>query len=155
MDLPDKIKELKKSLGKRSFKQGDVVRIAGNYPFESNKLHVFIVLNKKPGEDVVLVAVNGTTQIEKRYAYYHRLGIPDDDMPLVSIERGKYSFFSKDTVVDCNTVSEINLDTIDFKCIFFENKHIDQGDLSNIIAKVLNSDEISLYHKRLIEPNCK
>lgn len=147
MDFPDRAKGL---ILMKTLRQGDAIRIRGSKPFDSDAFHVFIVLNSNISGDAVAVTVNGTTQIEKRLSYYTRLKISIDEMPLVFIGHNKYSFFSKDTCIDCNNVLTIDLSTIDNDNIICAGR-IDDDDLEKIINKVLSSNQVAPIYKNMIK----
>lgn len=126
-----------------------VFRLKGAEPFESEVYHVFTVLNYDPTTYEVLYLVNGTSQLSKRYADLERQPGVDPAITTVAIVKGAYSFFSKDTLIDCNTVHEFNLGAVDFsddtvELIFDE---LSSDDTSKIVAAVKASPLVEPYIK--------
>jgi hypothetical protein len=70
----------------------------------SEKPHYFIVLNRSPRIKNILVLVCASSQTKKRQEIAKKLGFSDDTLVLIS--PSEYSLFSKNTVVDCNSVFE-------------------------------------------------
>ncbi len=97
------------------------VRILGGiqtgavYYFEEELLsspepHYFIVLNKNPRNEEVLILVCASSQVEKRKQISKRLRFPTET--LVIISPSEYPLFTKETVVDCNSVFEKNAQSL-------------------------------------------
>ncbi len=135
----------------KSLKQGSLIRIKGKRPFDSHGVyHVFIVLNADLSEDIELLLVNGTTKGKKRIDYYNKLKIPPSEHPLVFIEAGKYHFFSKDTWIDCNSISHLNLYKIDDCEIMPVKGRLEDDDFQSIIRIIAASKLISPHYKQMI-----
>jgi hypothetical protein len=66
--------------------------------------HFFVVLNKNPRTEEVLVLVCASSQVEKRKQAIQRLGFPATT--LVFVSPTEYVLFKKDTVIDCNRAYE-------------------------------------------------
>lgn len=135
----------------KSLRQGDLLRIKGNQPFKSPDVyHVFVVLNINPAKDELLLVVNGTTKYYKRMDYYRRRNVPPTKQPLLFIRAGKYPFFSRDTCIDCQSISRFNphkLDDCDIKLI---KGRLDETDFNFIISVIATSRQVSSHYKRLI-----
>jgi len=97
------------------------VRILGGvqtgavYYFEEEQLtspkpHYFIVLNKNPRTEEVLILVCASSQVEKRKQISKRLKFPAET--LVIISPSECPLFTKETVVDCNSVFEKNVQSL-------------------------------------------
>lgn len=85
------------------------IKIGSVYYFEEELLsskepHFFIVLNKNPRTDELLILVCASSQVEKRKEICKRLGFAEET--LVFISPKEYSLFSKQTVIDCNRAFE-------------------------------------------------
>lgn len=132
-------------------KQGTLFRLRGDDPFHSDDYHVFIVLNYNPDANEALLLVNGTTQIEKRLDSLDKLGV-DTMKTTVRICAGKYSFFSKETMIDCNAVHTKRITTDDFrlKNILPINGCLEDDDLEKIVNAVLESKQVPDSQKSLI-----
>lgn len=79
------------------------------YYFEEERLsssepHYFIVLNKNPRTEGFLILVLASSQVEKRQQMATMLGFSKET--LVFVSPSEYPFFTRDTVIDCNTVFE-------------------------------------------------
>ena len=87
-----------------------VFRYKGDPPFRSSTYHVFIII-ARIANDGRLFLVNGTSKIENRKTATRLMGI-DADETLVYIPSKKYNFFSRETVIDCNSVNVLNQEEI-------------------------------------------
>ena len=79
------------------------------YYFEEENLsssepHYFVVLNKCPRTEELLILVCASSQVEKRKQIAKKLGFPSET--LVSISPSDYCLFTKETVIDCNRAFE-------------------------------------------------
>ncbi len=70
--------------------------------FKSTEPHYFIVINNKPLEDKVVLLVCASSQIDK--VRQRRKTCPEET--LVYIDPTRYSDFSGDSIVDCNSIHE-------------------------------------------------
>lgn len=136
-----------------NLEQGSVFRLKSAPPFESDRYHVFIVLNYNPSSHRALLLVNGTTQYLKRRDALRWANI-DVDATTVYIKGGVYSFFSEDTMIDCNSVHELTLTSEDFQNgrIIPVGDNISETDLTSIINAVLASPKVPDYQKEIIHP---
>lgn len=85
------------------------VKTGSVYYFEEERLsslepHYFIVVNKNPKSDEVLLLVCASSQIEKRKDAIRKLGFAEETLVLVSPR--ECPCFNKDTAIDRNTVWE-------------------------------------------------
>jgi hypothetical protein len=62
--------------------------------------HYFVILNKDPQTDELLILVNATTKIEKRRSYISRNGLPDGTLVVLKPEDAP--FLKKESAFDCN-----------------------------------------------------
>ena len=79
------------------------------YYFEEEKLsstepHYFIVLNKNPRTEEVLILVCASSKVAKRQQIAHDLKFTEGTLVLVA--HSDFMLFTKDTVIDCNSVFE-------------------------------------------------
>lgn len=72
----------------------------------STEPHFFVLLNKEPRTDECLLLVCASSQVEKRKQIRQKLGFPSET--LVFISPTEFPLFTKDTVIDCNSVFEKN-----------------------------------------------
>lgn len=66
--------------------------------------HYFVVLNKDPRTEELLILVVASSQVERRREIAAQLGFPADT--LVFVSPAEYPLFTKDTVIDCNRAFE-------------------------------------------------
>jgi hypothetical protein len=77
------------------------------YEFSTDEPHYFIVINRNPLTDEVLLLVWASSQVEK--VRRRRANQPGT---LVEIEPAQYPAFSRTSVIDCNNVLKKSLDEI-------------------------------------------
>jgi len=149
MELPNGLKE---SAFRSMLKQGFIFRLRGDKPFESDVYHVFVVLNYDFDNGEVLLLVNGTSRVEKRIEYLNKVGI-DVDATTVVFEAGSYSFITKRTIFDCNSVKSININDIPFgNEIRFIGDQLSSDDIEKLIRAALASENVLESHKKIINP---
>ncbi len=134
----------------RSLKRGDVLRIKGSPPFESDGYHFFVVLNVNPATEEILLLVSGTSQVQKRLE--SRLRVSENDGQYVEdttkvFSSSTYEFFSKQTLFDCNEIYKVKLEVIKRKNMLVDNFSLSEQDATELISKVGNS--------KLVEPRIK
>ena len=148
MDFPD-------SANRKAFesflKQGLTFRLKGEAPFPSEKLHIFVVINYDPKAKKALLLVNGTSKVEKRYGYLEKAGI-DANKTTVLVKAGSYSYTPKDTLFDCNSVHEVNLESISFRSDRAKllGEPLSKEHLSEIISAVKASPRVSQRYKEML-----
>ena len=127
-----------------------VFRYRGNPPFHSSKYHVFIIVTKI-ANDGGLVLVNGTSKVEERKTATRLMGI-DVDKTLVCIPSKKYSFFPKETVIDCNSVNVLNPEEIkinDFE--YIRDGYLSENDFEKIKQAITASPLVAPYIKNIFK----
>lgn len=135
---------------KYTAKKSLVFRYKGDPPFDSETHHVFVILYRAP-ESGELFLVNGSSKYDKKYSILYKMGRNPEDT-LVCIEGGKYNFFPLKTAIDCNTVHEINLESLvleDFE--YISDCSIEEDDMDKIIFGIKNSDSVPGRIKELID----
>lgn len=148
----DNISGLRRATFESNIRQGTLFRLKGEPPFESENFHVFIVLNRNWESGELLIVENGTTQIESRYHAIERMGLNPDDVA-VSIPANKYGFFSKDTMIDCSGVYEVDVNDIHFEAsdrFLYINGKLDDDDLQKVLDAVRRNPTISDHIKNKI-----
>ena len=85
------------------------IRTGSVFYFEEERLsstepHYFIVLNKDPRVEEMVVLLCASSQIEKRQRIARHLGFPPKT--LVIVTPTEYPLFTKETVIDCNRTFE-------------------------------------------------
>ncbi len=78
--------------------------------FSSSDPHYFVVLNKNPKNNNILILVCATSQIEKRKAIAQKLKFPEET--LVEVSPLDFVFFKKNSLFDCNSVIEKSIESI-------------------------------------------
>ncbi|MBQ9016961.1 hypothetical protein IJ103_01800 [Candidatus Saccharibacteria bacterium] len=148
MDIPDAT-ALKRKTFEEHIAQGTLFRLRGEKPFESLDYHVFIVLNADWENGELLYLENGTSKIEKRKQTLLAMGLNPEEVS-VEIPANKYSFFTKDTLIDCHDISSISLEQIDFSGndFIYLDDSLSEDDLSKILRAINASPEISPAIKR-------
>lgn len=76
-------------------------------PGRESKNRYFVVLNRCPKTDTILVLVTSTTKIEKKLEFVRRAGIPKDTIVIVSPD--DYLPFKDECAFNCNDVHEVCL----------------------------------------------
>lgn len=66
--------------------------------------HYFVVLNKDPRTEELLILVVASSQVERRKEIVDKLGFPAET--LVCVSPTEYPLFTRETVVDCNRAFE-------------------------------------------------
>ena len=143
------IDEAQKKTFIENIKQGTLFRLKGDKPFQSEDYHVFVVLNANWQTGEILYLENGTSKVEKRRQILREIGFNPEEVT-VEIPAGRYSFFTKDTLIDCHDVSAITIDEMNFgnnNFIYLEDSLSDE-DLSRILRAVNSSPQISPVIKR-------
>lgn len=150
--------EIDPNIRKQSFisslKQGTVFRLKGDIPFESDKYHIFIVLNNEPQSDTILLLVNGTSKVEKKLRVLHHIYHDNTNKTFVIIEANAYQFITKQTIIDCNEVNAIDVNAINFNSDDFKpiiSDELSQNDIDRVINSVLNSTNVSDHIKKKIK----
>lgn len=135
----------------RTLKRGDVIRIKSKPPFESEKYHFFVVLNIDPATEEVLLLVSGTSQVQKRLEV--RLKTSGDDGQYVNdttkvFPDSSYTFFTAQTLFDCNEVHAVKLEIIERRNLLVNNFSLSNEDTLELVQKVGNSKLVPPVTKR-------
>lgn len=135
----------------KTLKRGDVLRIKGNPPYESEDFHLFVVLNVDPSTEEVLLLVSGTSQVQKRLEARLKTSIDNGqdvhDTTHV-FNAGSYSFTSKQTLFDCNEVYSVRMESVKRKNMLVVNTPLSEADINLLIEKVGNSKLVAPYIKK-------
>lgn len=76
----------------------------------SEEPHYFVVLNRNPQTEEILILAIASSQVEKRKQIIERLGFSVET--LVEISPQEYALFTKDTVIDCNRAFEKSIQSL-------------------------------------------
>lgn len=99
----------------------------------SNEPHYFIVINKNPHSDRIILLVCSSSQI--KITKYRRRYLKET---LVEITKEQYEGFTRDSIVDCNDVFDKTIDQIILKLKKGELKPKREMDIS-IVEKLRNA----------------
>lgn len=144
---------LRKASFRRSLQQGSVFRLKGDVPFNSERYHVFVVLNYNVDTGDIIILVNGTSQVTKRWCALEDIKKIDAKATTVYIKAGVYSFLSKDTLFDCNSVHCVNIDDLNLDNIkTIANGALSKEDIDRLVNATLASPVVERYVKNLIRP---
>jgi hypothetical protein len=75
--------------------------------FQSQEPHYFIVINYDPIKDNVVLLVSASSNIERVKRRWKNF--PDT---VVEIKKGEYSDFTRDSIIDCNSVHEYSINQL-------------------------------------------
>lgn len=121
--------------------------------FSSNEPHFFVVLNKNPRDNTILILACATSQIEKRKKNAQKLNFPPET--LIEVSPSDFNLFSKNTLFDCNCVVERNMQSIIDKLSKKELKicsaEMPEKIISSLVSGVLLSSQVSEGNKKIIE----
>ena len=133
------------------------VKAGSVYYFEEERLsspepHYFIVVNKNPKTDQVLLLVCASSQVEKRKDAIKKLNFAEETLALVSPK--ECPCFNKNTAIDCNTIWEKTSQSVIEKLSNGELRVCPDEIPSEIVEKlvkgVLMSNQVSEDIKALI-----
>ena len=129
IDIPDEIRI------KATIRQGTVYYFPED-TFSSNEPHYFIVLNHGSNTTDLIILVCSSSQIEKTEKRVALRGLPIETA--VKIKETDYAGFTKDSIIDCNTVLQKNIDQIVEKLRNGELK-IKPDMPKNIVEKLIDA----------------
>ena len=133
------------------------IRAGAIYYFKEEKLtssepHYFVVLNKNPRTEEVLILVCASSQVEKRSHIVQKLGFKTETLVFVSPD--ECSLFSKTTVIDCNTVfektSQSLINKLQQEKLKICTETMPVAIVEKLIKGVLISSQVSEKTKRLL-----
>jgi len=123
-----------------------------NEEFASNSPHYFVVLNKNPKNGNILILVCATSQVEKRKAIAQKMKFMEGT--LVEVSPLDFTFFTKNSLFDCNNVIEISIGSIIEK---LSNNELqicpqDMPDkiVNNLVRGVLVSNQVTEGNKKIL-----
>ncbi|HVU06523.1 MAG TPA: hypothetical protein VHE10_01935 [Candidatus Paceibacterota bacterium] len=147
MDIPIKVRV---SL---CIEQGSVFNffIDHNDSKRQSKNRYFVVMNKNPKTDTLLILVTSTTQAVKKREFVKRAGI--SEKTIVSVTPQEYGVFSAESVFNCNEVFEISMNDLIRKIEDTGSMNypkMDDGAITKIIAGIKESPSVSEINKKLL-----
>ena len=122
-----------------------------NDPKRQSKNRYFVVLNKNPKTDSVLILVTPTRQIARRKEFIQRAGI--SEQTLVSVSPKEYPVFTSESVFNCNDVIEVNMVDLIRKVDSDGSMNypkIPNSILTKLIIGINKSPRISVTTKKLL-----
>lgn len=118
----------------------------------SPEAHYFVVLNKDPRTDEMLILVCASSRVAKRKAIVNRLGFPPET--LVLITSAEYPLFTKDTVIDCNRAFEKTpqslIDKLKFGKLKVCTEVMDTGIVDKLKKGIAASSQITEEVKKIL-----
>lgn len=112
------------------------------------KHRYFIVINKEPKTDIVLLMLTPTSKVDKKRTWLENLNI--DMSTLVIVQPSEYQVFTKETAFDCNEIIETSL-------LELIEKIEDAGcmDYIKVPQTIINRLIIGIRRSPMIEPYVK
>jgi hypothetical protein len=137
IDIPDDIKI------KSTIREGSVFYFPEQAFKDPDRPHYYVVLNKEPISDKVLLMVCATTWDTGTFFWIDsriKKGIPEKTF--VTIETGRSHLFTRITFFDCNSISQRNITDLILK--MKSNKLRMAGEIENdILQELKNGVKIS------------
>ena len=133
--------------------QGSVFnfRIDFDDPKRDSKNRYFVVLNRNPKTDVVLILVTSTTQVTKKINFVRRSGI--SERTIVSVSRKEYPTFTSESAFNCNDIFEVSAEDLIRKIEdggSMNYPKIPDDILVRLITGVKESPQVSAAVKKLL-----
>lgn len=127
------------------------------YYFEEEELsstepHYFVVLNKDPQTDELLILVCASSQVEKRKQIAQKLGFSSET--LVVISPSDYALFTKETVIDCNRAFEKTaqslIDKLEQKKLHICTELMSEDIIQKLVGGIIASTQIAEKIKKIL-----
>lgn len=116
-----------------------------------SKNRYFVVLNRNPKKDTVLILVTSTTQINKRKEFVQRAGISEQTIVVVS--SSEYSVFTSESAFNCNDVIEVSMEDLIHKIEdngSMNYPKIPESILAKLIIGINESPRVATVVKKLL-----
>lgn len=132
------------------------------YYFEEERLssiepHYFIVLNKSPRTEELLILVCASSQVDKRKHIAQKLGFPLET--IVTISPSEFALFTKKTVVDCNGVFEKTaqslIDKLEQEKLKVCTEIMPENIVQKLVTGIFASTQIADNIKKMLSPDNK
>lgn len=121
--------------------------------FSTEGAHYFVVLNREPDAEIMLVLACASSQVGKRQSIGARLGFPPET--LVVVRPNEYNSFTVDTIFDCNNVIEKRVQSLIDKLSAGElnvyHEPLSQEIVDRLVAGVLISPQVTEGSKKLVQ----
>jgi pyruvate dehydrogenase complex dehydrogenase (E1) component len=147
MEIPPKVKI------PICIEQGSVFNfcMAFDGPGRQSKNRYFVVVNRNPKTDTILIMVTSTTQIAKKREFIKRSGI--SEKTVVQVSPKEYSVFNVESVFNCNDVYEVSMQDLIRKieesgCMNYSK--IPDNTLKKIIVGINESPNVPPAIKKLL-----
>ncbi len=115
----------------------------------SSEPHYFVVLNRNPQTEEILILAIASSQVEKRKNIVGKLGFPLET--LVEIAPEEYPLFTKSTVIDCNRAFEKSIQSLTEKLENGKLKVCDEIMSAEIVKKIVEGMLISTQISKNIQ----
>ena len=118
--------------------------------FTSDEPHYFIVINQKPLADEIILLVCASSKIES--VKRRRRDLPGT---VVVIKKDEYPEFTRDSIVDCNTVITKRIENLVVKLRQGQlrpKKEMDITIVDKLRKAVMRSPRVEGERKRLVSP---
>ena len=121
--------------------------------FASEEPHYFVVLNKNPRNGNFLILACATSKIERRKEIAKKLSFPEET--LVEVFPSDFSFFTKNTLFDCNSVIERNvqsvIDKLSNNALKICSENMPDYIVERLISGVLASSQVPEGNKKIMQ----
>ncbi|MDD5318627.1 MAG: hypothetical protein PHF79_02290 [Candidatus Pacebacteria bacterium] len=147
MDIPIKVRV------PLCIEQGSVFNffVDHNDPKRQSKNRYFVVMNKNPKADTLLILVTSTTQAAKKLEFVKKAGI--SEKTIISVSSREYGVFSMDSVFNCNEVFEISMTDLIRRIEDTGSMNYPKMSdevIAKIIAGITESPSVSEANKKLL-----
>ncbi len=116
-----------------------------------SKNRYFVVMNRNPKTDAVILLVTSTSQIAKKRKYVRSAGFPEDTV--VEVASAEYGPFSCDSAFNCNDLIEVKLSDLITKVASggsADYPKMPDSIMKKLIRGVKESPMVSEESKRLL-----
>jgi hypothetical protein len=125
-----------------SIEQGSVFNFYINFTGagRQSKNRYFVVLNRNPKTDTVLIMITSTSQVAKKREFVKRAGI--SEQTIVAVSSHEYPVFKTESAFNCNEVYEVT--THDLIRKIEENGSMNYPKIpNNVLAKLITGVKAS------------
>jgi|SRR3989338_2612204 len=116
-----------------------------------SKNRYFVVLNRNPKTDAILILVTSTTQTQKRKEFVRKSGITEKT--IVEVKAKEHPAFTSNSVFDCNEVFEVKMNDLIRRIQeggSMNYPRFSEGLLKRIISGIIESPRVSESIKNLL-----
>lgn len=147
MDIPAKVRI------PLCIEQGSVFnfKLEVNGEGRQSKNRYFVVLNRNPKTDTILIMITSTSQVAKKKEFVKRVGISEKTIVIVS--PSDYSVFKTESAFNCNDVHEVKISDLIRKIEeggSINYPKISDTILARLIVAINDSPRVSPAIKKLL-----